>query len=51
MAESQNIEVRVDNLLVRFTCYPPVDLEEAVERIGGTKNGNVIISELIRGRE
>ena len=46
MVESQNIEVRVDNLLVRFTCYPPVDLEEAVERIGGIKNGDVIIKVL-----
>ena len=46
MSKSQNIEVRVDNLLVRFTCYPPVDLEEAVERIGGTKNGDVIIKVL-----
>ena len=46
MSSSENIEVRVDNILVRFTCYPPVDLEEAIERIGGVANGDVIIKTL-----
>ncbi|MCH1527948.1 MAG: hypothetical protein L7S49_07015 [Candidatus Poseidoniaceae archaeon] len=41
-----NIDVRVENLLVRFTPSPPVDLEEAVERLGGVKNGDVIIKML-----
>ena len=39
-------DVRVDNLLVRFTPSPPVDLEEAVERLGGIRNGDVIIKAL-----
>ena len=41
-----NIDVRVENLLVRFTPSPPVDLEEAIERLGGVKNGDVIIKML-----
>ena len=32
MVGSSSIEVRVENLLVRFTPTPRVDLEEAVER-------------------
>ena len=43
---SSNIDVRVDNLLVRFTTSPPIDLEEAVERLGGVVNGDVIIKML-----
>ena len=43
---SSNIEVRVDNLLVRVTTSPPIDLEEAVERLGGVVNGDVIIKML-----
>lgn len=43
---SNNIDVRVDNLLVRFTTTPPIDLEEAVERLGGVVNGDVIIKML-----
>ena len=43
---SGNIDVRVDNLLVRFTVNPPIDLEEAVERLGGVSNGDVIIKML-----
>ena len=39
-------DVRVDNLLVRFTPSPPVDTEEAVERLGGIRNGDVIIKAL-----
>jgi len=46
MGGSNNIDVRVENLLVRFTPSPPVDLEEAVERLGGVKNGDVIIKML-----
>ena len=30
MGAQNNIEVRVENLLVRFTTSPPVDLEEAL---------------------
>tara|TARA_Y100001978_G_scaffold43484_2_gene38690 strand:- start:801 stop:1334 length:534 start_codon:yes stop_codon:yes gene_type:complete len=43
---SSKIDVRVDNLLVRFTTSPPIDLEEAVERLGGVVNGDVIIKML-----
>ena len=43
---SSNIDVRVDNPLVRFTTSPPIDLEEAVERLGGVVNGDVIIKML-----
>ena len=43
---SSNIDVRVDNLLVRVTTSPPIDLEEAVERLGGVVNGDVIIKML-----
>lgn len=43
---SSNFDVRVDNLLVRFTTTPPIDLEEAVERLGGVVNGGVIIKML-----
>lgn len=46
MSGENNIEVRVENLLVRFTPSPPVDLEEAVERLGGVVNGDVIIKML-----
>jgi TATA-box binding protein (TBP) (component of TFIID and TFIIIB) len=46
MSESSNIEVRVENLLVRFSISPPVDLEEAIERLGGVQNGKVIIKQL-----
>lgn len=46
MAGVQNIEVRVENLLVRFTPSPAVDLEEAIERLGGVRNGDVIIKML-----
>lgn len=46
MGSANNIEVRVENLLVRFTPSPPVDLEEAIERLGGVKNGDVIIKML-----
>jgi TATA-box binding protein (TBP) (component of TFIID and TFIIIB) len=46
MGASNNIEVRVENLLVRFSPSPPVDLEEAIERLGGVKNGDVIIKML-----
>lgn len=46
MSGEGNIEVRVDNLLVRFTPSPPVDLEEAIERLGGFRNGDVIIKML-----
>ena len=42
MSGDNNIEVRVENLLVRFTPTPPVDLEEAVERLGGVVNGDVL---------
>ena len=45
-----NIEVRVENLLARFTPTPRVDLEEAVERLGGVVNGDVIIKMLDRPR-
>ena len=41
-----NIDVRVENILVRFSVSPPIDLEEAVERLGGVKNGDVIIKAL-----
>lgn len=41
-----NIDVRVENILVRFSVSPPIDLEEAVERLGGVKNGDVIIKTL-----
>ena len=40
MVGSSSIEVRVENLLVRFTPTPRVDLEEAVERLGGVVNGD-----------
>ena len=46
MSGSNKIDVRVDNLLVRFTPTPAVDLEEAVERLGGVVNGDVIIKML-----
>jgi len=46
MSGSSKIDVRVENLLVRFTCSPPVDLEEAIERLGGVQNGDVIIKML-----
>ena len=46
MGAVNNIEVRVENLLVRFTPSPPIDLEEAIERLGGVKNGDVIIKML-----
>ena len=38
MAGTSNIDVRVENLLVRFTPTPRVDLEEAIERLGGIAN-------------
>lgn len=50
MAGASNIEVRVENLLARFTPTPRVDLEEAVERLGGVVNGDVIIKMLDRPR-
>lgn len=50
MSGSNNIEVRVENLLARFTPTPRVDLEEAVERLGGVVNGDVIIKMLDRPR-
>ena len=50
MAGANNIEVRVENLLARFTPTPRVDLEEAVERLGGVVNGDVIIKMLDRPR-
>jgi len=40
------IDVRVENILVRFSVSPPIDLEEAIERLGGVKNGDVIIKTL-----
>ena len=46
MGGVHNIEVRVENLLVRFTPTPAVDLEEAIERLGGVRNGDVIIKML-----
>ena len=46
MSRAANMEVRVENLLVRFKPSPPVDLEEAVERLGGVVNGDVIIKML-----
>ena len=46
MAGTSNIDVRVENLLVRFTPTPRVDLEEAIERLGGIANGEVIIKML-----
>ncbi len=46
MSATNNIEVRVENLLVRFTPTPSVDLEEAIERLGGVRNGDVIIKML-----
>ena len=46
MSRAANMEVRVENLLVRFKPTPPVDLEEAVERLGGVVNGDVIIKML-----
>jgi TATA-box binding protein (TBP) (component of TFIID and TFIIIB) len=46
MGGVHNIEVRVENLLVRFTPSPAVDLEEAIERLGGVRNGDVIIKML-----
>ena len=49
MAGANNIEVRVENLLARFTPTPRVDLEEAVERLG-VVNGDVIIKMLDRPR-
>ena len=51
MAGANNIEVRVENLLARFTPTPRVDLEEAVERLGGVVNGDVIIKMLDRPRQ
>ena len=50
MVGSSSIEVRVENLLVRFTPTPRVDLEEAVERLGGVVNGDVIIKMLDKPR-
>ena len=50
MAGANNIEVRVENLLARVTPTPRVDLEEAVERLGGVVNGDVIIKMLDRPR-
>ena len=41
-----NVDVRVENILVRFSVSPPIDLEEAVERLGGVKNGDYIIKSL-----
>ncbi len=46
MSDTSKVDVRVENLLVRFSPSPPVDLEEAVERLGGVKNGSVIIKTL-----
>ena len=46
MRGSSKIDVRVENMLIRFTCSPPVDLEEAIERLGGIQNGDVIIKML-----
>ena len=46
MSAAKNIDVRVENLLARFTPTPPVDLEEAIERLGGVANGDVIIKML-----
>ncbi|MBT4065614.1 MAG: hypothetical protein HOE76_00120 [Euryarchaeota archaeon] len=46
MSGTNSIEVRVENLLVRFTPTPSVDLEEAIERLGGVRNGDVIIKML-----
>ena len=50
MVGANKIEVRVENLLARFTPTPRVDLEEAVERLGGVINGNVIIKMLDKPR-
>ena len=50
MAGTSNIDVRVENLLVRFTPTPRVDLEEAIERLGGIANGDVIIKMLDKPR-
>ena len=50
MAGTSNIDVRVENLLVRFTPTPRVDLEEAIERLGGVANGDVIIKMLDKPR-
>ena len=50
MAGASNIDVRVENLLVRFTPTPRVDLEEAIERLGGVANGDVIIKMLDKPR-
>jgi TATA-box binding protein (TBP) (component of TFIID and TFIIIB) len=46
MGSAGNFDVRVENLLVRFAPSPPVDLEEAIERLGGVRNGDVIIKML-----
>ena len=46
MSATNKIAVRVENLLVRSTPTPYVDLEEAIERLGGVINGDVIIKML-----
>lgn len=43
---STKVDVKVENLLVRFTPTPSLDLEEAIERAGGIQNGDVIIKML-----
>ena len=50
MVGGNKVDVKVENLLVRFTPNPRLDLEEAVERAGGIKNGDVIIKMLDRPR-
>lgn len=44
------IDVRVENLLVRFVCPQPVDQQQVIDELGGQRNSGVVIKPMERPR-